>query len=115
MHLTSYRTHSSTAIHTDLFLYGYTVYELMTGFWPASQSGRSLWRELVAIVPRNDWSLLEVECVRGIMRVCSNDEYVGTEETKAAVVAFLEGLEWEVERVQCYRSCPLMGAILVHD
>jgi len=82
---------------TDLFLYGCTVYELMTGFWPVSRSDTCSWREIAAIVIRKEWPLLEADCMGEIVRKCWNDKYAGVEEVKAAVVEFLEGLGWEIE------------------
>ncbi|KAF2790992.1 hypothetical protein K505DRAFT_419452 [Melanomma pulvis-pyrius CBS 109.77] len=82
---------------TDLFLYGCTVYELMTGFWPATRSGIPTWREIAAMVPRKEWPLLEAECMGEIVRKCWNGEYASAEEVKASVVAFLGGLGWEIE------------------
>jgi serine/threonine protein kinase len=82
---------------TDLFLYGCTVYELMTGFWPVSRSGICSSRETAAMISRKEWPLLEAECMGEIVHKCWNDEYASVQEVRAAVVAFLEGLGWEIE------------------
>ena len=82
---------------TDLFLYGCTIYELMTGFWPASQLKMRSWREIAAMVPRKEWPLLEAACMGEIVQKCWNGEYTSAGELKAAVLAFLEVLGWEIE------------------
>jgi serine/threonine protein kinase len=87
---------------TDLFWYGCTVYELMTGSWPATQDSLMRIREctveeLAGMFTTRGWPVLETEYMGAIVHRCWNDEYASAEEVKAAVRSFLQGLGWEVE------------------
>ncbi|KAH7359639.1 hypothetical protein BKA66DRAFT_574110 [Pyrenochaeta sp. MPI-SDFR-AT-0127] len=84
--------------HTDLFLYGCVVYELMTGNWPGnSLTGRS-WRDIAMMIPRRQWPALEVVHMGQIVRKCWAGEFENIDQLKADVVAFLEDLDWVIER-----------------
>jgi serine/threonine protein kinase len=75
---------------TDLFWFGSTVYQLMTGYWPGHRSEHEL-------VMRRAWLPLETECMGEIVHKCWNAGYDSAEEVKAAIITFVQSMGWEVE------------------
>ncbi|KAH4204345.1 hypothetical protein HBI95_151520 [Parastagonospora nodorum] len=84
------------SFQTDLFLYGCVVYELMTGAWPGDHSGLR-GREITNLILSKRWPVLETEHMGEIVRKCWNGGFENAEQVKAEVIAFLEGLGWEIE------------------
>jgi serine/threonine protein kinase len=82
---------------TDLVLFGYTVYELMTAYWPAIRSSVRPWKKSGVDVPRHQWPRLETEYMGDIVRKCCKGEYTNANDVKVVVVDFLEDLGWEVD------------------
>jgi hypothetical protein len=64
----------------------------MIGAWPGNLG------QDVTSIPHRQWPALEAECMGEIVHQCWNGEYTGAEEVKAALVAFLVGLGWEIKR-----------------
>jgi serine/threonine protein kinase len=82
---------------TDLMLFGYVVYELMTAYAPAIRSGMRPWKNRNVNVPKHQWPRLETAYMGDIVRKCWSGEFASTEEVKTAVVDFLKGLGWEID------------------
>jgi hypothetical protein len=81
---------------TDLVMFGYLLYEVMTAYAPASQWEARQWKEDRADVPRHQWPRLEIEYIGDIVRKCWNGEYTRVEEIQANLTRFLKGLGWEI-------------------
>lgn len=79
---------------TDLFWFGSTVFQLMTGYWPGHRSDVNSEQE---IVMRRAWPPLETECMGEIVHKCWNAGYDSAEEVKAAIMTFVQSMGWEVE------------------
>jgi hypothetical protein len=82
---------------TDLMMFGYVVYELMTAYAPASRWEARQWKEDPGNVPRHQWPRLETEYMGDIVRKCWSGEYAGADEVKLDLTRFLTELGWEID------------------
>jgi serine/threonine protein kinase len=75
---------------TDIFLFGCVLYQIMTGFWPATQSELSGWQQEASLILQQAWPLLEEEYMGEIVHKCWNNKFTSTEQLKAAIAFFLQ-------------------------
>ncbi|KAF7184179.1 hypothetical protein CNMCM7691_004804 [Aspergillus felis] len=91
------RRHSQVAtVHTDLFLWGCLVYQLMTESWPGHEQDRQD-AEMRHMVVEHQWPILEREYLGDIVRKCWECGYVDVEELKRDLDDFLTSKGWEVD------------------
>jgi serine/threonine protein kinase len=84
-------------MQTDLLMYGCVVYELMTGAWPGSRLTGTSGQDVAMRIPSRRWLPLETEHMGEIVHKCWAGGFENAEQVKAEVIAFLEGLGWEIE------------------
>ncbi|KAL4967246.1 uncharacterized protein BDV14DRAFT_170332 [Aspergillus stella-maris] len=82
---------------TDLFLWAALVFELMTGYWPASGRG---FEDVKDILTRRLWPKLGEEGLDRIVEKCWDHGYENADEVKRDLVMFVEGEGWEVKGVE---------------
>jgi serine/threonine protein kinase len=83
--------------NTDLVLFGYTVYELMTAYPPSMRSGMRPWKKRGNNISRHLWPRLETEYMGDIVRMCCSGGYANADEVKAAVVRFVKESGFEID------------------
>ncbi len=70
---------------TDLFWFGCTVFQLMTGAWPGHRLVNRSEREAADMVVRREWLPLESECMGEIVHKCWGAGYNSAEEVQTGI------------------------------
>lgn len=98
-------TQRDPTMETDLMLYGWTVYELMTAFIPSVRYMKRFWKG-----PTRDswqqepWPRLDDDCMGNIVRKCSSGGFGSAEEVKTEIINFLSCSGWEVDENYCLKG-----------
>lgn len=86
-------------METDLMLYGWVVYELMTAYHPAIRSRHMRpWKKRpVDEPPRHAWPQLQDEFMGDIVHKCCSGGFKDAEQVKTAIMEFLGARGWDVD------------------